>query len=94
MIYMIYCQDNLNQTEKRPPLRAQHLERLQALVDQERIIFAGPLFASDTQKQVVGSLIVAKFDSKQQAKHWIEEDIYYQKGIYQSVDIKAAKQVF
>ncbi len=67
MWYAIMTQDVENSLEGRKANRAAHLDRLQDLVEQGRLLIAGPHPALDTEDPgdagFTGSLIVADFDS-------------------------------
>ncbi|MEF1299901.1 YciI family protein, partial [Vibrio parahaemolyticus] len=47
MWYVIFSQDVENSLEKRMGVRPQHLERLQQLQDEGRLLTAGPMPAID-----------------------------------------------
>ena len=48
MWYVIFSQDVENSLEKRLSVRPQHLERLQTLHDEGRLLTAGPMPAIDS----------------------------------------------
>ena len=50
MWYVIFSQDIENSLEKRLSVRPQHLERLQQLQDEGRLLTAGPMPAVDSDK--------------------------------------------
>lgn len=91
MLYVIYGLDAPGSAEHRTRVRPQHLERVKELHRQGRIAMVGPLPAVDaptTEGGVVGSLIVAEFDSLEAARAWIDADPYVQAGVYASVDVR------
>lgn len=98
MLYAIIAQDNDNSLDQRVSARPVHLERLQQLKDQGRLILAGPHPAIDCDDPgpagFTGSLIVAEFPSQEAAQQWAETDPYVTAGVYQSVIIKPFKKVF
>lgn len=98
MLYAIIAQDNADSLEQRLATRPAHLERLQQLKDQGRLILAGPHPAIDSEDPgpagFSGSLIVAEFDSHEQAQQWADADPYITAGVYQSVTVKPFKKVF
>lgn len=98
MLYTIIAQDNENSLEQRLATRPAHLERLQQLRDQGRLILAGPHPAIDSEDPgpagFSGSLIVAEFASQQDAQQWADADPYVAAGVYQSVTVKPFKKVF
>ncbi|MDH3949009.1 MAG: YciI family protein [Gammaproteobacteria bacterium] len=97
MLYAIIAQDNENTLEKRLAARPAHLERLQALQAESRLVLAGPHPAIDSEDPgpagFSGSLIVAEFASQQDAQDWANADPYVEAGIYSQVIIKPFKKV-
>lgn len=97
MLYMISGIDVPDSLEKRLSVRAQHVERLDELKQQGRLILAGPLPAIDSNDPgdagFTGSLIVAEFDSLASAQQWANNDPYIQAGVYESVTVKPFKKV-
>ena len=98
MLYAIIAEDVTNSLQDRLAARPKHLERLTALQDQGRLILAGPHPAIDTEDPgesgFSGSLVVAEFDSLQDAKAWADADPYVTAGVYAKVTIKPFKKVF
>lgn len=98
MLYMIYSIDVENSLEKRLATRPAHLARLEALKEQDRLFTAGPLPAIDGNDPgaagFTGSLVVAEFDSLEDAKAWASEDPYLAAGVYQQSIVKPFKRVF
>lgn len=98
MLYAIFAQDIPDSLQKRLAVRPQHLQRLQQLQDEGRLILAGPFPAVESNDPgtsgFTGSLIVAEFDSLQAATNWADDDPYRHEGVYEKVTIKPFKQVF
>ena len=98
MFYAIIATDIDNSLEKRLAARPAHLERLNALLDEGRLILAGPHPAIDSEDPgeagFSGSLIVAEFNSLEDAQAWAADDPYQQAGVYASVTVKPFKKVF
>ncbi len=98
MWYVIFSQDVENSLEKRMGVRAAHLERLQALQDEGRLLTAGPMPAIDSENPgeagFTGSTVIADFNSLEEAKAWADADPYVAAGVYASVIIKPFKKVF
>ncbi len=92
MLYAIIGQDAPGVGPARGAARADHLARLQALTDQGRLVLAGPFPAADSEDiaatGVTGSLIVAEFESLEDAKSWADEDPYRAAGVYAEVHVK------
>ena len=97
MWYAIITQDVENSLEGRKANRAAHLERLQALVEQGRLLIAGPHPAVDAddpgEAGFTGSLIVADFDSLESAQAWAEDDPYTIGGVTGKIKVKPFKKV-
>lgn len=97
MLYMIYSEDVENSLPLRAKARPAHIERLQVLKNEGRLIMAGPLPAIDANDPAeagfTGSLIVAEFESLEAAKAWADADPYIEAGVYQNVTVKPYKKV-
>ncbi len=98
MLYAIIAQDVENSLQDRLAARPKHLERLNTLQDQGRLILAGPHPAIDSEDPgdagFSGSLVVAEFESLEEAKTWADADPYVAAGVYAKVTIKPFKKVF
>lgn len=97
MLYAIIAQDNENTLDKRLAARPAHVERLQVLQAEGRLVLAGPHPVIDSEDPgpagFSGSLIVAEFTSQQDAQDWANADPYVEAGIYSQVTIKPFKKV-
>lgn len=97
MLYAITGEDVANSLEKRLAARPAHLERLNALRDQGRLILAGPFPTIDSidpgPAGFSGSLIVAEFESQEAAQQWADADPYVAAGVYARVTVKPFKKV-
>lgn len=98
MWYAIVGEDVPNSTEKRQAARPAHLERLKTLQNEGRLLIAGPFPAVDSDDPgplgFAGSLIVADFESLEDARAWAEADPYVSHGVYHSVSVRPFKKVF
>ena len=96
MLYAIIASDVENSLEKRLAARPAHVERLQQLKAQGRVVLAGPQPAIDSDDPGAagfsGSLIVAEFDSLAAAQSWAQADPYVAAGVYGQVVVKPFKQ--
>lgn len=97
MWYSIVSEDIENSLTLRSQARPQHLYRLNILKEQGRLLVAGPQPAIDNVDPgaagFTGSLIIAEFNSLEDAQHWAEADPYVAAGVYQSVSVKPFKKV-
>ena len=97
MLYAIIATDVANSLEKRLAARPAHIERLQQLKAEGRVVLAGPHPAIDSndpgEAGFSGSLIVAEFESLAAAQAWADADPYIAAGVYDNVVVKPFKQV-
>ena len=92
MLYAIVAEDVTNSADKRKAARPEHLKRIEQLVADGRVIVAGPFPAIDSPDPgpsgVTGSLIVAEFESLEDARAWIDADPYVTQGVFAKVSVK------
>ena len=97
MYYAIISQDVENSLSKRLAARPAHLERLQQLKNEGRLLLAGPHPAIDSEDPgaagFTGSLVVAEFASLQAAQQWADADPYIAAGVYANVTVKPFRKV-
>ena len=97
MLYAVISRDRSGTLEKRLEARPAHLERLHALVDAGRLVLAGPHPAIDSEDPgtfgFTGSLVVAEFESLDDARAWAETDPDISAGVYDEVLVKPFKRV-
>lgn len=97
MWYAIISEDVEDSLERRKSARPAHLERVRALVDEGRLLIAGPHPAVDGidpgPAGFTGSLIVADFESLEEAETWAGEDPYVKAGVYARMSVKPFKKV-
>jgi uncharacterized protein YciI len=92
MLYVIIGKDAPDGLERRKRLRPQHLERARRLVEEGRMVIAGPCPATDSPDPgpagFSGSVIIAEFASLDDARAWVEADPYVTGGVYESWDVQ------
>ncbi|WPE17600.1 YciI family protein [Candidatus Thioglobus autotrophicus] len=97
MLYAVISQDVENSLEKRLSVRPAHIERLNLLKNEGRLILAGPHPAIDNNDPgaagFTGSLVVAEFECLADAQAWANADPYMASGAYASVIVKPFKKV-
>ncbi len=97
MYYVIFSEDVEESLPLRKQARPAHIERLQLLKDEGRLLLAGPCPAIDSEDPgaagFTGSMVVAKFDSLEQAQAWADDDPYLCAGVYRSSIVKPFKKV-
>lgn len=98
MYYLILAKDVNDSLPLRKQARPAHLERLQALREEGRLLTAGPMPAVDSEDPgeagFTGSVIIAEFESLEDARLWADADPYKDAGVYDSVEVVPFKQVF
>ena len=97
MFYAIRGTDVAASLDKRKGARAAHLLRLEQLRDAGRLLLAGPFPAIDSEDPgtagFTGSLIVAEFDTLEDARIWAQSDPYVAAGVYAAVDVQHFRKV-
>jgi uncharacterized protein len=97
MLYALICEELPGALEKRLANRAAHLERLNTLQAQGKLVLAGPHPAIDAADPgpagFSGSLIVAEFASLDAATAWAAEDPYCKAGVFSKVTVKPFRKV-
>lgn len=96
MWYAITGIDVANSLDKRKAARPAHVARLHELLEEGRLLLAGPFPAIDAEDPgpagFSGSLIVAEFDSLEAAKEWADHDPYRVAGVYREVTVRPFRQ--
>lgn len=97
MLYAIMARDAQPGADWWASVRPRHLDYLQRLIDQGRLVFAGPHPAIDSPDPgpagFSGCLIIAEFDSLESAKAWCAADPYVVEGVCNEVEVKPVIQV-
>lgn len=92
MFYAIVAEDHPGSLPARLAARPAHLERLQALQGEGRLLLAGPFPAIDAVDPgpagFSGSLIVAEFASLEAAQTWADADPFVAAGVYAKVTVR------
>ena len=97
MWYVIYSHDRPDSLPARQTARAEHVARLEDLLQEGRLLLAGPRPAIDYEDPgpagFRGSLVVAAFDSLDEAQAWADADPYVVAGVYESVEVTPFRRV-
>ena len=97
MLYAIISEDIADSLPRRAKARPAHLERMQQLLDEGRVLIAGPHPAIDSEDPgpagFTGSLVVVDFPSLEEATAWANDDPYVEAGVYSKVVVKPFKLV-
>lgn len=96
MWYVIEGYDGPDVLAKRTAVRPEHLARLQVLRDAGRLLLAGPCPAVDAEDPgpagFSGSLVVAEFESLEDARAWAQADPYAAAGVYARTEVRPFKR--
>ena len=84
MLFAIYCIDKPDTAAAREKHLKEHREYLDKYVD--KIFFSGPLQTDDASASI-GSLFVVNVKDKAEAQAYIENETFYQNGIFDKVTI-------
>ena len=97
MWYAIEGHDGPDVLARRLAARPEHLARLTALRDDGRLLLAGPCPAIDAEDPgpagFSGSIVIAEFDSLEDARAWADTDPYVAAGVYVRVDVRPFRNV-
>ena len=97
MWYALIGEDAPDSLSARLAARPEHLQRLQALQAEGRILIAGPFPAIDSPDPgpagFSGSLVVAEFASQPEAEAWLAEDPYVRQGVFARTSVRPFKKV-
>ena len=97
MLYAVIGEDRENSLKVRLETRPAHVDRLEILKSEGRLVLAGPHPAVDNEDPgdagFTGSLIVAEFESLEAAQSWADADPYAAAGVYARVTVKPFKKV-
>tara|TARA_B100000900_G_C20396345_1_gene640826 strand:- start:137 stop:406 length:270 start_codon:yes stop_codon:yes gene_type:complete len=85
IVFGTYCEDVI---KKRKPYREEHLNRLSNLKERDILITLGPTKCS---KYLFG---IFNGNNENEVRDILEKDIYWEKGIWISIDIYPWVQVF
>jgi uncharacterized protein YciI len=96
MWYAITGIDVENSLDKRTAARPAHVARLHKLLEEGRLLLAGPFPAIDAEDPgpagFSGSLIIAEFEDLETAKAWADADPYRAEGVYREVTVRPFRQ--
>ncbi|MBF0097790.1 MAG: YciI family protein [Magnetococcales bacterium] len=96
MYFAIIGEDVTDSLSLRLAARPAHLQRLEQLKTEGRLLLAGPfpvLHDDASLTSFSGSLIVADFGSLEACQAWANADPYVAAGVYSQVTIKPFKPV-
>jgi uncharacterized protein YciI len=97
MWYAIVGTDVPDSLQRRLSARPAHLDRLNRLRDEGRLLLAGPFPAIDADDPgsagFTGSLIIAEFEDLAAARAWADADPYIGADVYADVSVRPFRRV-
>ncbi|MGM0480996.1 MAG: YciI family protein [Pseudomonadota bacterium] len=98
MWFIMFAEDNEQSLAARQRARPAHIQRLQALQDDGRLLVAGPCPAIAEKEPgalgFTGSVVIAEFESLAAAEQWANDDPYWAAGVYHNVRVKPFNAAF
>lgn len=91
-LFAIICHDKPDSMALRMATRPAHLAHIQPLVDEGRLLCAGPTPVPNSDT-VNGSIIIAEFADLAAAQVWADNDPYALAGLFNSVRVTPYKKV-
>jgi uncharacterized protein YciI len=90
MLFVLICTDKPGSLDLRLATRPQHLAYLETY--QAKLVQAGPMLDQDGRPH--GSLLIIDVADRAEAEGFAEADPYHKSGLFESVMIRAYRQVF
>jgi uncharacterized protein YciI len=91
MYFVVICHDKPDSSVLRASIRPSHLAYLTPYLD--RIVFAGPLLADDSETSI-GGLVVIECADLAAATAFAHADPYAVGGLFRSVEVRPWRKVF
>ncbi len=88
MLFAIIGHDGPDGAKLRLSVRAAHLANLRPLVEQGRVVIAGPFTDGS------GSLIIVDIESEDAALAFAQNDPYTTGGVFERVEVRPFRRVF
>ena len=95
-LFVVSCTDHEGTVEKRLATRPQHLQRLQQLNDEGRLIVAGamPKDPNNPQAGFYGSTLIVDFETREALDLWLKDEPFLKEGVYAHIDVKPFNKAF
>ena len=90
-MYAIVCYDRPDSASLRDAHRAAHMDFLKT--NAAKVVFGGPL-KNTPDGPSTGAIIVVNCATREEAEAFIKGDPFQRNGVYESVVVRAFKQVF
>ncbi len=97
MLFSIVSTDVEQSLPLRQKARPAHIERLNKLKEEGRLVLAGPNPHIESNEPgeagFSGSIVIAEFSCLEEAKSWAQADPFVEAGVYREVVVKPFKKV-
>ena len=90
-MYAIVCYDRPDSASLRDAHRAAHMEYLKT--NSAKVVFGGPL-KNTPDGPSTGAIMVVNCATREEAEAFIQGDPFLRNGVYESLAVRAFKQVF
>lgn len=87
-LFALIGHDVENSSTARKAARPAHVARLKALLDDNRLVIAGPCPNTHGEQSMTGSVVIADFADEQAVHNWLKDEPYLLEGVYSHVDVK------
>jgi uncharacterized protein len=77
--------DDADAPERRARVRPKHLEFIRPFVDRGQVLLGGAIL--DDAGTMVGSTIVAEFETREELDDWLRNDPYVTEGVWEHFEV-------
>ena len=87
MRYAVIARDGTDPgaKERRMAVRPAHLERVAPFVERGRVLIGGAIL--DEAGDMVGSVLLTDFTSREEVEEWVAEDPYVTGGVWKEIEV-------
>ncbi len=88
MRYIVIARDGTDPEAKARRLAARpaHLERVGPFVERGRVLLGGAIL--DEAGDMVGSVLLTDFSSREEVEAWIADDPYVTRGVWKEIEVR------
>jgi uncharacterized protein YciI len=87
--FVITAKDGTDQDalERRMAARPFHLERARELKANNQFVVGGATL--DKEGKMMGSVMIVQFETEEDLKHWLDNDLYVTGNVWKQIEVKA-----
>jgi uncharacterized protein len=78
--------DDADAPERRARVRPAHLDFIRPLVERGEVLVGGAIL--DDSGIMVGSMILAEFESREELDGWLRRDPYVTEGVWRQIEVR------